>query len=177
MGICRISTMILIAKEGELAPWGNSESSEHSLTLRPNDGGSHLQGRKVLIRIAVRGFLPLAGGPDQGHCREAPSAYTPSSSLSLFMGVNTNDHKWTHGTKSTTHCIFLWPKVEDMRAQMVLSSSEEVYRCLRRVWVGADVFCKLTAGCITVAVVGALAFITVVTSMGYGLLAKMEFQE
>lgn len=39
-------------------------------------------------------------------------------------------------------------------------------------WVGADVFCKLTAGCITVAVVGALAFLTMVISMGYGLLAR-----
>lgn len=38
-------------------------------------------------------------------------------------------------------------------------------------------FCKLTAGCITVAIVHALAFITMVTSMEYGLFAKMGFQE
>lgn len=33
-------------------------------------------------------------------------------------------------------------------------------------------FCKLRAGCITVGVVSALAFITMVTSLRYGLLAR-----
>lgn len=64
----------------------------------------------------------------------------------------------TNGTKSTEDCRLLWLKVEGVRTQMLFSVVQVSEKGLGR-------SCKLTAGCITVAVVDALAFITVVISM------------
>lgn len=83
-------------------------------------------GQGGVDQSCCHGILISCWQPRSGHCRVAPNAYTPNSSLSLLMGVNTNDHKRRHGIKATRDCRFLGPKVEDMRTQMPFSSVVEV---------------------------------------------------
>jgi len=53
----------------------NQMSPNHTLAQdRPNDGCSLLQGREVLIRVAIVRFSSLAGSLDQGYCRETHNA-------------------------------------------------------------------------------------------------------
>lgn len=109
----------LIAKEGELVPWGKPGTlinTKAKWWMFPSAG------QEDIDQSCSHGILTICW-----HCREAPSSYTPSSSLSLFMGVNTNDHKQRHGTKSTRDCRFLWPKKE--------SPSAVLFNCTS-VWEG-----------------------------------------
>lgn len=118
----------------------------------------------MLIRVAVTRFLSLAVSLDPGFCRDSWHSFISQIVLShcssIWSPMTLHREMWH---KSTRDCRFLWQEVEDMTVQVLFSSI---------VQVSGKHFCKLVAGCVTVAVVSALAFIPMVTSLGYGLLPR-----
>lgn len=172
----------LIAKEGKQIPFcrfpfcrDNSKPAELGSLINTKKTGQVMEvpfctvGRCWSELLSWGSYRLLAAQIKNIAERHTTLSYTSNWSLSLFIYVVTNDT--TKGGRANQRgtadsCGQRWKRSESR------CCSPQLYSCLGRIWVGPEVFCKLRAGCITVGVVSALAFIIMVTSLRYGLLAR-----